>query len=239
MRLGLISDVHSNFPALEAVLQSLELRGVDAIVCSGDLLGYGPHPQEVIAAVREKNVVCVLGAADVNIAFPFAKTEREGIAEQIIDWTHDQLSPEDLAWLRKLPVTYRMTTPAGRLRSFHGFPYQPEKRFPLSKPTAELLPVFGRLGSDILVSGGSHIPFHRRIDDYWLIDPGSVGMTLGGEPGADAMVLDFEDGSVQVEVLKVPYDIGQTVFDVRAWGLPEIVAEVIHNGGRIELPEED
>ncbi|WP_457631107.1 metallophosphoesterase family protein [Oceanithermus sp.] len=235
MRLGLFSDVHANLPALEAVLEVFAEREIEFVLCTGDVVGYGPHPHEVISLLREKRVNCTLGAADANLAFPFAKAEREGVAEEILEWTRQQVTSEDLAWLRRLPVTYRMRTPYGRLRGFHGYPYQPEKKFPLGKPTAELLPIFERLGSQILVSGGNHIPFHRMVGDYWLIDPGSVGMTLGGEPGADAMILEITSDGVAVEVLKLPYDFGQTLFDVQAWGLPEIVAEVLRNGG---LPEE-
>ncbi len=236
MRLGLFSDVHSNLPALQVVLDAFREREIEFVLCTGDVVGYGPHPHEVISLLREGNVNCTLGAADANLAFPFAKTEREGVAEEILDWTREQVTDEDLAWIRSLPVTYRMRTPLGRLRGFHGYPYQPEKRFPLSKPTAELIPVFERLGSRILVSGGSHVPFHRVVSDYWLIDPGSVGMTLGGEPGADAMVLEITSEGIEVEVLKLAYDFGQTLFDVQAWGLPEVVAEVLRNG---YLPEEE
>ena len=234
MRLGLISDIHANLPALEAALEAFAEREIEFMLCTGDVVGYGPHPHEVISRLRESRLNCTLGAADANLAFPFAKTEREGVAEEIIEWTRGQVTEDDLHWLRSLPVTYRMRTPFGRLRGFHGYPYQPEKRFPLTKPTAELLPVFERLGSTILVTGGSHVPFHRQVGDYWLIDPGSVGMTLGGEPGADAMVLEITSDGVKVEVLKLAYDFGQTLFDVQAWELPPVVAEVLRNG---YLPE--
>ncbi|WP_293173997.1 metallophosphoesterase family protein [Oceanithermus sp.] len=231
MRLGLFSDVHANLPALEATLSALDSADVDMMLCLGDVVGYGPHPREVIALLRERKIVCTLGAADANLAFPFAKTEREGVAEETLRWTAEQLTDEEVRWLRSLPVTYRIRTPFGRLRAFHGLPYQPEKRMPLSAPTAELLPIFERLGSHVLACGGSHVPFHRRVGDRWLIDPGSVGMTLGGEPGADAMVLDITKAGIEVETLKIDYDLGQTVFDVQAWGLPDLVAEVIRNGG--------
>ncbi len=234
MRLGLFSDVHANFPALEATLGTLDEEGVDFFLCLGDVVGYGPHPREVVQLLRRRNIVCTLGSSDANLAFPFAKTEREGVADEILDWTREQLTDEELHWLRYLPVTYRLHTPFGRLRGFHGLPYQPEKRFPLSKPSAELIPVFERLSSRIVVTGGSHVPFHRQVGDYWLIDPGSVGMTLGGEPGADAMILTIAEDAVEVETLKIDYDIGQTVFDVQAWGLPDVVAQAIRNGGLAE-----
>ncbi len=231
MRLGLFSDVHANLPALESTLKRLSKEGVDFMLCLGDVVGYGPHPREVVQLLRDRDVACTLGPSDANLAFPFAKTDREGVASEILEWTRDQLTSKELQWLRQLPVTYRIRTPYGRLRGFHGLPYQPEKRFPLSKPTAELLPIFERLSSRILVPGGSHVPFHRQVSNYWLVDPGSVGMTLGGEPGADAMILTIEEETVDVETLKIDYDIGQTVFDVQAWGLPDVVAQVIRSGG--------
>ena len=234
MRLGLFSDVHANLPALEATLEVLDDEGVDFLLCLGDVVGYGPHPREVVQLLRQRNIACTLGSSDANLAFPFAKTEREGVADEILVWTREQLTNEELHWLRYLPVTYRLRTPFGRLRGFHGLPHQPEKRFPLSSPTAELLPIFERLASRIIVTGGSHVPFHRQVGDYWLIDPGSVGMTLGGEPGADAMILTIAEDAVEVETLKIDYDIGQTVFDVQSWGLPDVVAQVIHNGGLAE-----
>jgi len=234
MRLGLFSDVHANLPALQAVLDVFDEREIKFILCTGDIIGYGPHPHEVISLLRERKINCTLGAADANLAFPFARTEREGVSDEIIEWTREQVTNEDLAWLRKLPVTYRMRTPLGKLRGFHGYPYQPEKRFPLGKPTAELIPFFERLSVRIMVAGGSHIPFHRAVGDYWLVDPGSVGMTLGGEPGADAMILDITEEEMNVEVLKLAYDFGQTLFDIQAWGLPDIVSEVLRNG---YLPE--
>lgn len=234
MRLGLFSDVHANLPALEATLRRMDEEGVDFLLCLGDVVGYGPHPHETIQLLRERGIVCTLGSADASLAFPFAKTERKGVADEILSWTRGQITPEDLHWLRNLPVTYRLKTPYGRLRGFHGYPYQPEKRFPLSKPAAELLPLLERLASRIVVAGGSHVPFHRQAGDYSLIDPGSVGMTLGGEPGADAMILTVEKEAVLVETLKIDYDIGQTVFDVQAWGLPDVVARTIRNGGLAE-----
>ncbi|HGY08544.1 MAG TPA: metallophosphoesterase [Oceanithermus profundus] len=234
MRLGLFSDVHANLPALEATLGVLNDEGVDFMLCLGDVVGYGPHPREVVQLLKQRGIVCTLGAADANLAFPFARTEREGVADETLDWTREQLTPEEVRWLRYLPVTYRLQTPYGRLRGFHGLPYQPEKRFPLAKATAELEPLFERMMSRILVTGGSHVPFHRQVGDYWLIDPGSVGMTLGGEPGADAMILTIEEDLLEVETLKIDYDIGQTVFDVQAWGLPDVVAQAIRNGGLTE-----
>ena len=234
MRLGLFSDVHANLPALEATLATLDEEGVDFMLCLGDVVGYGPHPREVVQLLKQRSIVCTLGAADANLAYPFARTKREGVADETLDWTRDQLTPEEVHWLRHLPVTYRLQTPYGRLRGFHGLPYHPEKRFPLAKAIAELEPLFERMMSRILASGGSHVPFHRQVDDYWIIDPGSVGMTLGGEPGADAMILTIEEDGLEVETLKIDYDIGQTVFDVQAWGLPDVVAQAIRNGGLIE-----
>ncbi|MBM5569836.1 metallophosphoesterase family protein, partial [Klebsiella quasipneumoniae] len=81
------------------------------------------------------------------------------------------------------------------------------------------------------VFAGRHIPFYRRVGDGLLIDPGSVGLTLGGEPGADVLILEEDlEGKLNIRFLKVPYDFGQVIFDLTAWELPPIVAEVIRLG---------
>src|SRR6056297_835269 len=122
MIVGLISDVHANVVALDAALAALRREGVDTIVCLGDLVGYGPAPNEAIERLRDEGVLCTLGAADERIAFDFARSHlpRKGVADETIEWTRGVLEAQHVAWIRELPVQRRLETPAGRLRAFHG-----------------------------------------------------------------------------------------------------------------------
>lgn len=242
MRIGLISDVHANVLALEAVLQSLQRRGVDMVVCLGDIVGYGPAPNETIELLRRSEVLCTLGDADERIAYGFARHRRRaGVADQTLEWTQGVLEHEHLQWLRELPVQRRIETPAGRLRAFHGSAEDPSERTNLQQDPMSLARLLERHRASILCSGGSHVPYFRRVGIAgWVVNPGSVGLSLNGEPGADYALLDIEEGSVDVRMDKVDYDIAAVAFDIVAWGLPSVIAETIQRGrmpSRSEAPD--
>ena len=124
MVLGIISDVHANVIALEAALTELKNKGAETVLCLGDLVGYGPSPNETIDLIRTEGVMCTLGAADERIAFDFAreKMPRAGVADETLEWTRTVIEPRHVEFLRSLPVQQRINTPAGRLRFFHGSP---------------------------------------------------------------------------------------------------------------------
>lgn len=234
MVLGLISDVHANVVALDAALAALRGQGVDTIVCLGDLVGYGPAPNEAIERLRDEGVLCTLGAADERIAFDFARSHlpRKGVADETIEWTRGVLEAQHVAWLRELPVQRRLETPAGRLRAFHGTADNPAGRTDLQVDPSRLQRLFDRHRCSILVAGGTHVPYLRTSKEGSVaINPGSVGLSLNGEPGADYAVLRFdEDGAVDVKMGKEEYDVAAVAFDIVAWGLPTVVAEAIQRG---------
>ena len=230
MRLGVISDVHANLPALESALEALRAAGVDQVLCLGDLVGYGPHPRQVVRKIMQEGVLAVLGGADARIAYRLPLPSRGGVADQTLEWTLTQLTPKEIEFLRSLPPMRKFLTAYGRARAFHGAPGDPDGRLDLSAPTRELLTLLEELRARVVLVGGSHVPFYREVHGLHVIDPGSVGMTLGGEPGADVVVLETRSDGVTVSPQKVDYDLGQTLFDIQAWDLPEIVAEVVRTG---------
>jgi len=234
--LGLISDVHANVLALEAALAALTRAGVDTVLCLGDVVGYGPSPNETIAMLRERNVMCCLGDADERLAFRFARPgTRAGVADQTLAWTREVIEPEHVAWLRGLPVQRRVNTPAGWLRAFHGTAEDPSERTNLQQDPMTLARLLARHRCTVLAAGGSHVPHYRRVSGAgWVVNPGSVGLSLNGEPGADVCVLTIDDAGVDVRMDKVDYDFAAVAFDVVAWGLPKAVAEAIQRGRMAE-----
>ncbi len=230
MRLGVISDVHANLPALEAALEFLEGAQVERVLCLGDLVGYGPHPNEVVARLREAGVECVLGGAEVRVLFPTPSGPKSPENEAAMAWTKSQLTPESRAFLAALPPAKKFMTPYGKARAFHGRPDDPEARFPLFSGEVELERILAPLRATVVITGGSHVPFFRQVGRRFLLDPGSVGLTLGGEPGADVAVLTIDEAEVRSRIYKVPYDFAQTAFDIEAWGLPRAIAEVVRTG---------
>ena len=236
MVLGLISDVHANVLALEAALAALKRAGVDTVLCLGDVVGYGPSPNETIAMLRERHVMCCLGDADERIAFRFARPgTRAGVADQTLAWTREVIDAEHVAWLRGLPVQRRVNTPAGWLRAFHGTAEDPSERTNLQQDPMALTRLLARHRCTVLTAGGSHVPHYRRVSGAgWVVNPGSVGLSLNGEPGADVCVLTIDDAGVDVRMDKVDYDFAAVAFDVVAWGLPKAVAEAIQRGRMAE-----
>ncbi len=236
MVIGIISDVHANVLALEAALAALRQAGAQTVVCLGDLVGYGPAPNEAIELLRQHNVQCSLGEADERIAFGFARrSTRAGVADQTIEWARTVIDPRHVAWLRELPVQRRLETPAGRLRAFHGTATDPADRINLQQDPMTLTRLLQEHRCTLLACGGSHVPYFRKVVGAgWVINPGSVGLSLNGEPGADYALVTIDDEGVSVRMDKVEYDFAAVAFDIVAWGLPKVIAEAVQRG---RMPE--
>jgi putative phosphoesterase len=234
--IGIISDVHANVLALEAVLSALHRERAQTVVCLGDLVGYGPAPNEAIELLRTQNVLCTLGEADERIAFKFARrATRQGVADQTIEWARTVIDPQHVDWLRQLPVQRRLETPAGRLRAFHGTATDPADRVNLHQDPMTLTRMLQEHRCTLLACGGTHVPYFRKIADAgWVVNPGSVGLSLNGEPGADYALVTVDDAGVSVKMDKVEYDFGAVAFDIVAWGLPKVIAEAVQQG---RMPE--
>jgi putative phosphoesterase len=232
--IGVISDVHANVVALEAVLQVLKDKKVNTIVCLGDLVGYGPSPNETIDMIRAEGVMCTLGAADERIAYDFArdKLPRQGVADQTLEWTRTVIEPKHVEFLRSLPIQQRVNTPVGKFRFFHGSPDTPAEKLNLNNiDPIRLGKLLDQQRCTILACGGTHVPVVRKLNMGTLLNPGSVGLSLNGEPGADyAIVRISNENTIEVEMDKVEYDFAAVAFDIIAWGLPATVAEAIQHG---------
>ena len=232
MVLGLISDVHANVVALDAALRALRGHGARTIVCLGDMVGYGPAPNETIERLREERILCTLGAADERIAFDFARRAppRKGVGDATLEWTREVLEEVHVAWLRELPVQRKVETPFGRLRAFHGTLDDPGERTDLQIDPIALGKLFDRHRCRILAAGATHVPYLRRTGAGVAVNPGSVGLSLNGEPGADYALLRVDEEHVDVRMGKEDYDVAAVAFDIVAWGLPSVVAEAVQMG---------
>ncbi|RTH14611.1 metallophosphoesterase family protein [Thermus scotoductus] len=234
MRLGVLSDIHANLPALEAALEALRDEGVDEALVLGDLVGYGPHPRQVIRRLLKEGLPAIAGAWDLRVAYPLPGTLPEGVGKATLEWTRSQLAEKELDYLRSLRLSHRKIYGERRLVAFHGTPGNPESHLDLLGPANPFVPLLERYSAAVLLLGGRHLPLSRRVGMGLVADPGSVGLSLSGEPGADAMILDTE--TLEVHFLKVPYDLGPLIFDLRAWGLPPVLEKVYRTG---RFPKED
>ncbi|GGK88212.1 metallophosphoesterase family protein [Deinococcus radiotolerans] len=231
MRLAFISDIHGNIHALTAVKRFLSENIVNQVIVVGDLVGYGASPGPVIDFVRREGWTVGLGSSDMRVSMDMGeRADRKGVADQVLNWTKKMLTPDQVDFLRRLPPGGRIVTPVGRVRFFHGSPHDPEQRMDLMAPERELEALADLLGSRVVVVGGTHVPFMRVIGDTTFVDPGSVGLTLNHEPGADVVIVDCVGRKPKVSLHKVTYDFASSAFDIMAWNLPPVIADVIRTG---------
>ncbi|AIZ45068.1 metallophosphoesterase [Deinococcus radiopugnans] len=231
MRLAFISDIHGNIHALTAVKRFLTENIVNQVIVVGDLVGYGASPGPVIDFVKREGWATGLGSSDMRVAIDLGDREgRRGVADQVLTWTKKMLTPEQTEFLRRLPPGGRIMTPVGRVRYFHGGPHDPEQRLDLMAGERELEDLAETLGARVIVVGGSHVPFSRVIGETTFVDPGSVGLSLNHEPGADVVIVDCVGRKPRVSLHKITYDYASSAFDIMAWSLPPVIADVIKTG---------
>ena len=218
MRIAVVSDIHSNKVALDAVLD--DLPPVDGIVCAGDVVGYNPWPAACLDAVRERTIPTVMGNHDravaTGTAFRFNSMAGAGV-----EHAREQLDDDAVSWLRDLPDT--RTAFDGRVKLVHGHPDDPD-RYTYPEEFAPSM-----LGDeDVLVTGHTHVQGHEIFDEGIVLNPGSVGQPRDGDPRAAYALLDLDDGSVAER--RVDYDIDAVAAAVRDAGLPERIGTRLYDG---------
>lgn len=200
MRVAILSDIHANLEALEAVLD--DMPPVDRILCCGDLVGYYDRPNEVCALVRDRGIACIRGNHDAYVIGaltpnasnrPFYRT----------DWTRDVIASTHRRWLEGLGMDMQVDAGEHRLRLRHASPWDEETYlYPDADEKLAQLHI-GR--GEILAVGHTHRPMHRLVGDGWLLNPGSVGQPRDWNPWAAYAVLDLDSG--RVEQRRVAYDV--------------------------------
>ncbi|WP_137291184.1 metallophosphoesterase family protein [Natronorubrum halophilum] len=221
MKVGLISDVHGNRVALEAVLE--DMPPVDQLLCAGDVVGYNPWPAECVDALRERGVPTVMGNHDAAVvegtAFRF-----NGMARAGVEYAKTQLSADQFAWLESLPEERRECD--GRVKLVHGHPDDPERYTRYTYPD-EFSP---RLleDEDVLALGHTHIQGVERYAEGIVVNPGSVGQPRDGDPRAGYAVVDLE--AMTVDTDRVEYDIETVQKAVSEAGLPERIGRRLARG---------
>ena len=223
MKILIISDVHSNYEALLAVVKAE--KHVDQIWCLGDLVDYGPQPAEVVQWVRHHVRLCVCGNHDFALAFHedcrcgkrFRALSRASRA-----MNRALLSSEQIAYLQLLPLTEEIVLENCRFRLAHATPSGDMYRYLTPGVTdIELGVEFAGVYADVVFCGHTHFPMMRKVGSKLFVNPGSVGQPRDGDPRASYAVWD--DGVVKLR--RAQYDISQTVNKLRTSELPGALAE--------------
>jgi len=222
-RLATISDIHGNLLALEAVLADMETQGApDATWVLGDLAAFCPWPSETLARLRVLPEVSFLqGNTDRYVVtghrppMPPIRSADDWAQAPIwlagrdanFRWTMAHLSYADYEFLRDLPTRLEMDVPGyGHVVAVHATPIDDETNLRPDTPDDEVRPHLAGLDARMMLYGHTHRPMDRMVDRIRLVNDGSVGLSLDGDPRPAYALLDFEGGECKVTIRRVAYD---------------------------------
>jgi len=252
MRYALISDVHANLRALEAVLADVFRRpGIDAVFHLGDLVGYGPWPNEVLALIEAEGITGVGGNYDSTVAAGaphcgcrYEDPRQEAQSHESYAWTRAQMVDWARAFLGALPFRIDLRpggghAPGPKVVLVHGTPtlntlYWTEDRDDaFCRKMAEHA---GARPGDVICFGHTHLPWTREVDGIRYVNTGSVGRPKDGDWRAGYVLLEVDGPSSTVDFVRVEYALEETMAAIHASGLPNDFAEYLRTGGKPASP---
>ena len=219
MRISVISDIHSNLPALEAVLADVEAQAVDQLFCAGDLVGQGPHPNQVVSRIRKAGIPSILGNQEIEVR-TLADRARPDPKRHML-WTIAVLKRKNREYLLGLPADRELEVEGVGIRLVHGSPRGSFDGMYSSLTSQTLRAWFPaptpRPG--VLVGGHTHLPFVRSVDGMLIVNAGTVGRPLDGDPRASWALLELEEGQARARIRRVAYPVAKTVRAMKRIGM--------------------
>jgi predicted phosphodiesterase len=247
MKYALISDIHANLPALEAVLEHVaRQRGVTATYHLGDLVGYAPWPNEVVALIRDRSIAGVAGNYDSTVGTDYKHCgcryedpRQEELSHVSYGWTRRHVSPATKEFLAGLPFRLDLLPQGGhvagpRVILVHGSPTLNTLYWTEDRPDdfcLKMARLAGAKPGDVLAFGHTHIPWYREVGEIHFVNTGSVGRPKDGDWRAGYVLLEAGSKAVKVETVRVEYDVERAMRGIRESKLPDDFAEHLRTGG--------
>jgi predicted phosphodiesterase len=247
MRYALISDIHANLPALEAVLNDIAARPeIDATYHLGDLVGYAPWPDETVALLKGFRIEGIAGNYDSTTATDYkhcgCKYEdprQEELSHLSYEWTRQHSSLETKRFLGRLPFRLDLRPNGGHQPGpmailVHGTPTLNTLYWTEDRPDTfcrKMAQMAGARAGDVLCFGHTHKPWHREVEGIHFVNTGSVGRPKDGDWRAGYVVLDMSGERPEVEFVRVEYDLERAMEGIRESALPDDFAEYLRTGG--------
>jgi len=234
LKVALVSDVHANLPALEAVLAHAGSRGCEAVWNAGDCLGYGAFPDETVTMLREY-ALNILGNYDRKVLD--VKKKKTGWQESPIpekwmafNWAYENLSRGNRKWLESLPERRRLEVEGKSVLLVHASPLSGGEHLSHLTPLERFDTLAEAAASDVVVCGHSHEPFGIRAKGCWFVNPGSVGRPDDGDPRASYATLTLRRKVFSLRHYRVEYDVERAAEEARRRRLPESFAQMLLRG---------
>ena len=226
-RVAVITDIHANLPALETALDAIERIEVDAVHCGGDLVGYGPHPNEVCRLIEERGIPTIYGNYDYAIARDLEdcgcayrdQHDRE-LGQLSVAWTLDHTDGRSKDFMRGLPFDLRFDLGGRRVRLVHGSPRKVNEYLFADKPARTFERIAAGADCDVLVFGHTHQPWVAEYGGVLFVNCGSVGKPKDGDPRASFAVLEVVGDELMTTIERVEYDAEDVARQVVEAGLP-------------------
>lgn len=237
---AILGDIHANLEALNVVLDDCRAQGVTDYLCTGDLVGYNACPRECLEAIRSLGCPVVIGNHDFYVCSQQNLDDFNAAAAQVVEWTREQLSADDLEWLRQLPFT-RTATGITIVHSTMDNPGNFGYVFDNLQAEAN----FTRQMTPLCFHGHTHCPmiYEKQMSGVYRIDPqdftlpagrkyfinvGSVGQPRDGDPRATYVI--YDPAKRQIRFRRLDYDVAAAQARIRAAGLPDRLAERLQFG---------
>jgi len=247
MRIALISDIHANLPALDAVLEDIAGRSdVDAVYHLGDLVGYAPWPDEVVDRLEIDSIAGVAGNYDSTVAARYKHCgcryedpRQEDLAHRSFTWTCGKVSEVTRRRMSRLPFRLDVRQGGGHragstLILVHATPTINTLYWTADRSESfdrRMIRAAGARDGDVLAFGHTHVPFQRQVDGVRLVNTGSVGRPKDGDPRAGYVIVAGSGAESTVEHIRVEYDVEQTAAGIIASELPDEFAWYLRSGG--------
>lgn len=238
----IFGDIHGNLPALEAVFADIEARQISNLYCLGDLVGYGTFPNEVVAFIRERHIPTLMGNYDQGVGHSSDdcgcayKTDIERARGELsIAWTNAQTHDNHKAYLRGLPAHIPLQLEGVKVLLVHGSPRKVNEYLFEDRPDDYFERIMDIADADVLVCGHTHLPYHKVLPSgRHIINAGSVGKPKDRDPRAGYITLTVTEGDVQVDFIRVAYDVERAAQAIEATptdgGMPHLFAQMLREG---------
>lgn len=245
MKIAVFSDIHGNIEALQEVMQDIKREEVDKLYCLGDLVGYGPYPNEVIEMIKENEIETVMGNYDQGVGFnlddcgcAYKTKAKQKLGDRSLEWTQKEVTEENKKILKALKENIKFEAAGQKVLLVHGSPRKINQYLFFNHPESSIKRMMDQYEADIMLTGHTHLPYFKKIKDKVIINDGSVGKQKPFNKEqekysteAKYIIVDISEETVNTELRSVPYDYEKIAQAINDSELPDEFAEIIRGRG--------